>query len=173
MFNRYYNLYFKIKEKSTDMSYYPYSPYSHSAYLDSRYGYASRYYDSPYASRYYDSPYAYGSRYYDLPSYRASRYYDSPYYSPYYSRYSSVYDPVPLASYASPVKTVVVESPVRTVSTVAASVYDPIYDSPSYWRSRYSSLYDSPYYSSAYARYPYSSSYRYYSPYLRSYYWWE
>ena len=124
------------------MSYYPY--YSHSAYLDARYGY-------PYRS-YYDYPY---SRYYDYPYY--SRY------SPYYSRYSPYYyDPVTYTTteyvgpYATPVtKTVVADTPARPLS-----VYDPVYDS-AYWRSRYL---DYPYR-------PYYSSYRYYSPYYRSYYW--
>ena len=126
--------------------YYPYSSYS--TYLDDRYGYP-RYGAYPYYSRYYDSPYY-------------SRYYDSPYYSRYYPSY---YDPVTYTTteyvgpYATPVrKTVVADSPVRTVSA-----YDPVYDS-AYWRSRYL---DYPYH-----RYPYySSAYRYYSPYSRYYAW--
>ena len=110
--------------------YYPYSSYS--AYLDSRYGYYSRYYDYPYYSRYYDYPYT----------------------SPYYSRY---YDPLPLAY--TPRASVVYDTPVRTLKSYDP-YYDSAYwryryyDSP-YYRSPY-------YYSSYYSPYrSYYSPYRY------------
>jgi hypothetical protein len=143
------------------MSYYA-SPY-YSSYLDSRYG--SPYSRYPYHDRYYDSPYysPYSSSYYS----RYGRYYDSPYYSPYSARYL---DPVVTSTvdyvgpYATPVKrSVILDSPVRTIAPLA----DPLYDS-AYYRSRYLDYSSySPYYRSPY----YYSRYSAYSPYRYGYYW--
>merc|ERR1719181_1287377 len=108
--------------------YYPYSSYS--AYLDSRYGYYSRYYDYPYYSRYYDYGYPYYSRYY--PSYAPLT----------YTTTEVVTTPVTKTVVADPL-------PLRA--------YDPLYDS-AYWRSRYA-YYDSPYYYSRYYSPYYSSRY--------------